>query len=67
MPHPQEKRILLGWREVEGIKSLKTYKEKGGYEAWMKLLKDKQPSEVIDLTKASGLPHARCRSRAILS
>jgi len=55
MPHPQEKRILFGWRDVEGIKSLKTYKEKGGYEAWMKLLKEKQPSEVIDLTKASGL------------
>ena len=55
MPHPQEKRILFGWREVEGIRSLKTYKEKGGYEAWMKLLKEKQPSEVIDLTKASGL------------
>ena len=55
MPHPQEKRILFGWRDVEGIGSLKGYKEKGGYKAWMDLLTGKQPSEVIDLTKASGL------------
>ncbi|MBN9418307.1 MAG: NADH-quinone oxidoreductase subunit NuoF [Candidatus Eremiobacteraeota bacterium] len=55
MPHPQEKRILFGWRDVEGIGGLKGYKDKGGYKAWMDLLKNKQPSEVIDLTKASGL------------
>lgn len=55
MPHPQEKRILFGWRDVKDIGSLKVYREKGGYDAWMKLLKEKQPAEVIDLTKASGL------------
>lgn len=55
MPHPQEKRILFGWRDVKDIGTLKVYREKGGYDAWMKLLKEKQPSEVIDLTKASGL------------
>lgn len=55
MPHPQEKRILFGWRDVKDIGSLKVYREKGGYDAWMKLLKEKQPSDVIDLTKASGL------------
>lgn len=55
MPHPKEKRILFGWRDIEGIGSLKGYKKKGGYEAWMKLLKEKQPAEVIELTKTSGL------------
>ncbi|MBS2040260.1 NADH-quinone oxidoreductase subunit NuoF [bacterium] len=55
MPHPQEKRILFGWRDIDGIGSLKGYKKQGGYEAWMKLLKEKQPSEVIELTKTSGL------------
>lgn len=55
MPHPQEKRILFGWRDVKDIGSLKVYREKGGYDAWMKLLKEKQPADVIDLTKASGL------------
>ncbi len=55
MPHPQEKRVLFGWRDVKDIGSLKVYREKGGYDAWMKLLKEKQPAEVIDLTKASGL------------
>lgn len=55
MPHPKEKRILFGWRDIEGIGSLKGYKKKGGYEAWMKLLKEKQPADVIELTKTSGL------------
>lgn len=55
MPHPQEKRILFGWRDIKDIGSLKVYREKGGYDAWMKLLKEKQPADVIDLTKASGL------------
>ncbi len=55
MPHPHEKRILFGWRDVKDIGSLKVYREQGGYDAWMKLLKEKKPSEVIDLTKASGL------------
>ncbi|MBX3168786.1 MAG: NADH-quinone oxidoreductase subunit NuoF [Candidatus Eremiobacteraeota bacterium] len=55
MPHPQEKRILFGWRDIKDIGSLKVYREKGGYDAWLKLLKEKQPAEVIELTKASGL------------
>lgn len=55
MPHPKEKRILFGWREVEGIGTLKGYKKKGGYEAALKLIREKTPAEVIELTKASGL------------
>lgn len=55
MPHPSEKRILFAWREIQNIGALDTYRKQGGYEQWMTLLKDKQPAEVIDLTKASGL------------
>ena len=55
MPHPKEKRVLFEWREVKDIQTLKGYRKQGGYDAWFKLLKEKQPSEVTDLTKASGL------------
>lgn len=55
MPHPKEKRVLFDWRDVKDIGTLKGYRNKGGYDAWLKLLKEKQPSEVIDLTKTSGL------------
>lgn len=55
MPHPKEKRVLFEWRDLKDIADLKTYRKNGGYSAWLKLLKEKQPAEVIDLTKASGL------------
>ena len=55
MPHPSETRVVFGWREVERIKELSVYREQGGYEAMLTLLKEKKPAEVVDLTKASGL------------
>jgi NADH-quinone oxidoreductase subunit F len=55
MPHTKEKRILFGWREIEGIGTLDGYRKNGGYKSWLTLMKDKQPADIIDLTKASGL------------
>jgi NADH-quinone oxidoreductase subunit F len=55
MPHPKEKRVVFDWRDVKDIGTLKGYRKKGGYDAYVKLLKEKQPAEVIELTKTSGL------------
>lgn len=55
MPHAKEKRVLFGWRDIQGIGSLDRYRKEGGYAAWLRLMKDKQPAEVTELTKASGL------------
>lgn len=55
MPNSQENRIVMGWREVENIGDFDVYRKKGGYDAFLSILKDKKPSEVTDMAKASGL------------
>ena len=55
MPNPKEKRVLFAWRDIPGINSLEGYRKQGGYEAALKLVKEKTPAEVIESTKASGL------------
>ena len=55
MPHSKEHRVVFAWRDIADIRSYSTYRKEGGYEAFLKLLKEKRPAEVIELTKASGL------------
>lgn len=55
MPHPKEKRLLFAWREKSAMNTLQGYRQEGGYQSWLDLMQSRQPSEVIELTKASGL------------
>ena len=55
MPNTNERRIVFGWRDIPNIRSYDVYRKQGGYDAFMNILKDKKPSEVTDLCKASGL------------
>ena len=55
MPHPNEHRLLLAWRDIPDIGKLSVYEKQGGYEQLKRIVKEMQPSEVTELTKQSGL------------
>ncbi|RIK68502.1 MAG: NADH-quinone oxidoreductase subunit NuoF [Planctomycetota bacterium] len=47
--------VLLKNVGVEGIRSLKVYRERGGYSAAEKALKNHTPEEIVEIIKASNL------------
>lgn len=47
--------VLLRNLGVEGIRSLKVYRERGGYAAAEKALKNHKPDEIVEIVKASNL------------
>ena len=47
--------ILLKNRGVEGIRTLKTYRERGGYAQAEKALKNYKPDEIVEIVKCSNL------------
>jgi NADH-quinone oxidoreductase subunit F len=49
------KKILLEHADVPGIRSLKVYREKGGYSALEKALKTMSPEQIVEEVKTSGL------------
>ena len=49
------KYVLLRHREIPDIKKLKVYQKHGGFESFKIAVTQKQPSEITDIVKASGL------------
>jgi NADH-quinone oxidoreductase subunit F len=47
--------VLLRNRGVEGIRSLKVYRSRGGYSAAAKVLKEWTPEDTVDVVKAANL------------
>lgn len=47
--------VLLRNLGVEGVRSLKVYRERGGYAAAEKALKNHKPDEIVEIVKASNL------------
>lgn len=47
--------VLLRHRDIPGINQLDIYLQNGGFEAFRKVVTSLQPTEVIDVVKASGL------------
>lgn len=47
--------ILLRHRDIPDIKNIETYKKNGGFESFKKTVTTKQPQQVVDEVKTSGL------------
>lgn len=52
MASPQ---LLLQHADIPDINTLAVYRKKGGYDAWLKVLKKMSPEEVVEAVKQSGL------------
>lgn len=50
-----ETRVVFEWRDQPGMKTFKGYQDKGGYKAFLDILKTRTPLEVTEATKSSGL------------
>ena len=56
MSNPSEIRVCLPPQDAQTPWTLASYRERGGYEAWEKVLKNQTPrEEIIETLKASGL------------
>ena len=56
MSNPSEIRVCLPPQDAQTPWTLASYRERGGYEAWEKVLKNQTPpEEIIEILKASGL------------
>ena len=56
MSNPSEIRVCLPPQDAQTPWTLASYRERGGYEAWEKVLKNETPrEEIIETLKASGL------------
>jgi len=56
MSNPSEIRVCLPPQDAQTPWALASYRERGGYEAWEKVLKNQTPrEEIIETLKASGL------------
>jgi NADH-quinone oxidoreductase subunit F len=54
-PNGKPPYILFRHRDIPKIGQLEVYRENGGFDAFHKVVSSKQPAEVIDVVKASGL------------